>query len=563
MADIKYSSYVDEYSFKASSGIKHGSDDIKASDEDIKNGYNKKTDDVEEYPGYPFKGKERQDKEIKCINENDSSSAVGSLAMELSSSVTEGLTDTLISDADMDIWEADSSEESASSFFGARNYHQTVPKSEKTQNESRKGRFGTIAEGIRYIEERTGHIKERDRGVDAPEHPAKSRKSKIDISIGKELKGLKTASVALLPFASIAAAILLIIIIVISSVSMLISNLSVADSNLSEREQVIWQYLKEEGFSDYAIAGVLGCYGSESGHNPDIVEGEYIKGVPDRAVIMADLDGYCREYLFPYYQRRGVRISRSGYMYNGKYYPGLGLAQWTGVRAWRLLHYDMSSHSVSADYNNMQWNDLTVQLDFMIHYEMSDSFWNNYKNISPEGTESDEDCVRRTTEVFFSNVEMPGNHEARFLNNRKAQAVKAYNQARTFGGDGTFIWPCPASHRITSYFGGRSSPGGIGSTDHKGIDIGAPIGSEVVAAAGGTVVYTGYNSERGNFIKIDHGNGYMTIYQHLNGFNCNKGDIVYAGDVIGYSGNTGHSTGPHLHFEILMNSTPVNPMEYY
>ncbi len=127
---------------------------------------------------------------------------------------------------------------------------------------------------------------------------------------------------------------------------------------------------------------------------------------------------------------------------------------------------------------------------------------------------------------------------------------------------GGFVWPCPASHRITSTFGGRASPGGIGSTNHKGIDIGAPTGAAAVAAGGGVVYFVGYNRARGNYVMVNHGGGIVTVYQHLSGFASSVGQAVSAGQTIGYVGSTGYSTGPHLHFEVVINGTPVNPLGY-
>ena len=142
----------------------------------------------------------------------------------------------------------------------------------------------------------------------------------------------------------------------------------------------------------------------------------------------------------------------------------------------------------------------------------------------------------------------------------QTQTVTKQVQVASFSGG--FIWPCPSSHRITSTFGGRASPGGIGSTNHKGIDIGAGSGSSVVAAAGGAVYFVGYNRARGNYVMVNHGGGFVTVYQHLSGFNCSVGQAVSQGDCIGFVGSTGYSTGPHLHFEVVINGTPVNPLGY-
>ncbi len=98
---------------------------------------------------------------------------------------------------------------------------------------------------------------------------------------------------------------------------------------------------------------------------------------------------------------------------------------------------------------------------------------------------------------------------------------------------------------------------------HNGIDIGAGIGSALFAADSGTVVYAGWlDGGYGNFVMIDHGNGFTTWYEHLEFINVNCGDNVFQGSVIGTAGSTGNSTGAHLHFEIRYGGMPVNPWDY-
>jgi len=96
---------------------------------------------------------------------------------------------------------------------------------------------------------------------------------------------------------------------------------------------------------------------------------------------------------------------------------------------------------------------------------------------------------------------------------------------------------------------------------HKGIDFGVPVGTPVMAAGSGTVVFEGYGNGYGNFLKIDNGNGYGTGYAHLSRFapGIHKGSHVRQGQIVAYSGNTGLTTGPHLHYEIYVNGTQVNP----
>jgi len=122
------------------------------------------------------------------------------------------------------------------------------------------------------------------------------------------------------------------------------------------------------------------------------------------------------------------------------------------------------------------------------------------------------------------------------------------------------IWP--VSGVVTSGFGGRSSPGGIGSTNHEGIDIAVPEGTPVRAAKSGTVIMASYNGGYGNYTCIDHGSGLSTCYAHQSSFAVSAGQRVSQGQVIGYSGNTGSSTGPHLHFEVRINGVAQDPIAY-
>jgi murein DD-endopeptidase MepM/ murein hydrolase activator NlpD len=129
-------------------------------------------------------------------------------------------------------------------------------------------------------------------------------------------------------------------------------------------------------------------------------------------------------------------------------------------------------------------------------------------------------------------------------------------------GDIHFIWPVPASSRITSSFGDRESPTEGASTYHKGIDIGAASGSDILASAYGEVIISTYSASAGNYIMLNHGGGVYTVYMHASKLLVSVGDTVKQGDVIAKVGSTGYSTGPHLHFGIRANGEYVNPGKY-
>jgi murein DD-endopeptidase MepM/ murein hydrolase activator NlpD len=136
---------------------------------------------------------------------------------------------------------------------------------------------------------------------------------------------------------------------------------------------------------------------------------------------------------------------------------------------------------------------------------------------------------------------------------RKAQGAPGAQPVRR--GSGHFIWP--VNGPISGSFG-EQRPGHI----HAGIDIVAPSGTPIRAADSGRVVLLGWTGGYGNYTCIDHGGGISTCYGHQSGYATSNGANVRQGQVIGYVGSTGHSTGAHLHFEVRVNGTPVQPLNY-
>lgn len=124
-------------------------------------------------------------------------------------------------------------------------------------------------------------------------------------------------------------------------------------------------------------------------------------------------------------------------------------------------------------------------------------------------------------------------------------------------GSGQFIWPVHGP--ITSPFGYRTNPFGGAPDFHPGLDIAAETGTPILAADSGRVIIAGWVSGYGNYIAIDHGRGISTGYGHCSRIDVSVGQDVQRGQVIGAVGSTGHSTGPHVHFEIRVNGRPVDP----
>ena len=136
----------------------------------------------------------------------------------------------------------------------------------------------------------------------------------------------------------------------------------------------------------------------------------------------------------------------------------------------------------------------------------------------------------------------------------QAASVSPSSPVRSQASSSGYIWP--AHGILTSSFGWRWG------RMHEGIDIAVGNGTPVVASASGTVIVAGWMGGYGNLVVIDHGNGVSTAYGHNTGVTVGVGQSVAQGQLIAYSGNTGHSTGPHIHFEVRINGAPVDPLGY-
>ncbi len=120
----------------------------------------------------------------------------------------------------------------------------------------------------------------------------------------------------------------------------------------------------------------------------------------------------------------------------------------------------------------------------------------------------------------------------------------------------------PVRGILTDGFGGRSDPFTGEPGDHNAVDISSAMGQPIRSPADGIVVKAEWANGYGNVIYVSHGYGYSTRYGHLSAFNSKPGQKVKRGEVIGYVGSTGRSTGPHLHYEVRLNNNPMNPLEY-
>lgn len=143
----------------------------------------------------------------------------------------------------------------------------------------------------------------------------------------------------------------------------------------------------------------------------------------------------------------------------------------------------------------------------------------------------------------------------------ESQIRSLQNSGKKYAG-GSMVWPAPGWGQVTSYFGMRLHPILKKYRMHTGVDIHAPSGASIVAANKGTVISAGWQSGYGNTVIVDHGGGISTLYAHASKILVRTGDNVSAGQTIAKVGSTGLSTGPHLHFEVRKNGTPVDPLQY-
>lgn len=133
----------------------------------------------------------------------------------------------------------------------------------------------------------------------------------------------------------------------------------------------------------------------------------------------------------------------------------------------------------------------------------------------------------------------------------------------TIDSESSYLWPLPGYYRLTSQFGYRIHPITGKAHSHTGIDIPAPGGTSILAAKSGQVVTSAYHYSYGNYVVIDHGNGNSTLYAHMSSRAVSEGQMVTQGQVIGYVGTTGSSTGNHLHLEVRENYNRVDPESKY
>ncbi|MDR1589414.1 MAG: peptidoglycan DD-metalloendopeptidase family protein [Oscillospiraceae bacterium] len=177
--------------------------------------------------------------------------------------------------------------------------------------------------------------------------------------------------------------------------------------------------------------------------------------------------------------------------------------------------------------------------------------------------ESIETSTAHYQEINAEREELQASINAKVEELRRQEEAKARSGGSTVVGSGQLLWPSAASNYVTSRFGTRYHPIYKYYRMHDGVDIGAKYGTVVYAADSGTVVTSAYSSSYGNYVVLSHGNGMTTLYAHMSTRKVKDGDTVSRGSTIGLVGSTGASTGPHLHFEVSVKGSRVDPLKYF
>lgn len=182
-----------------------------------------------------------------------------------------------------------------------------------------------------------------------------------------------------------------------------------------------------------------------------------------------------------------------------------------------------------------------------------------------EYTKSEIDQLQNKVKNLNANISFEEKVKAdilRGINEKKIQKDIDEGKITSRPSNGEMMWPLSGYYRISSPFGWRNAPIGQGGERHRGIDIPAPTGTPVYSATDGVVISAGWNGSYGNAVMIKYTNNIVIVYGHNSSLVVKAGQRVSKGQVISLVGSTGNSTGPHLHFEVRYNGSPVDPLRY-
>ena len=238
--------------------------------------------------------------------------------------------------------------------------------------------------------------------------------------------------------------------------------------------------------------------------------------------------------------------------------------------------------AVFAVHTNLNVDSDVVVINAAQKQRIQDTFWAMHTityeveevDVTPDPTEDDPDPEQQTEYILHLTVSSKTVDELAELYNFTQDQKDILHELLSdemrptllalCGGsigiieDGELCWPLPGHTYISCNFGEEDA---YGNSGHRGTDIPAPEGTPILAAHGGTVIISGWNNSYGNQVLLDNGAGLSTRYAHMTAAAVSAGETVTAGQVIGYVGNTGDSTGFHLHFEVMQNGVRVNPLD--
>ena len=238
--------------------------------------------------------------------------------------------------------------------------------------------------------------------------------------------------------------------------------------------------------------------------------------------------------------------------------------------------------AVFAVHTNLNTDSDVVVINAAQKQRIQDTFWAMHTityeveevDVTPDPTEDDPDPEQQTEYILHLTVSSKTVDELAELYNFTQDQKDILHELLSdemrptllalCGGsigiieDGELCWPLPGHTYISCNFGEEDA---YGNSGHRGTDIPAPEGTPILAAHGGTVIISGWNNSYGNQVLLDNGAGLSTRYAHMTAAAVSAGETVTAGQVIGYVGNTGDSTGFHLHFEVMQNGVRVNPLD--
>ena len=286
-------------------------------------------------------------------------------------------------------------------------------------------------------------------------------------------------------------------------------NFYLTQSQMESNAAYIWYRLKPLGWTMNAVAGMLGNMEKESTINPGLWQSFNVGGGPAFGLVQWD--------------------------------PFTKYTNWCANNG--LDPADMDSALMRIEYEierGLQW------IKTGAYPETFAQFKSSTKNVT------------YLANAFLRNYERPANQNQP---DRAEKANKWYLFLKSLPEDSQWLVPCSNSG-ITSPFGDRIHPIDGTRKFHNGVDLGAGSGTPIIASRSGTVKTAMYYGGWGNYVEIDHGGGFVSLYAHMTKFVVSVGQKVPQGCTIGYVGSTGASTGPHLHFTIYKNGNAVNPEDY-